>query len=125
MGGGGFNAVPEELQRAANVITDTVGQAAKLVWQGPSGNYGHPGVQGGWDQFVADAKAEINRLAQAAKGHGESLNDAARDYRESDQRVVDLLNQIIGGGTSAGGRIDGLLGTSGPSRSDIGNGARA
>ena len=69
MGGGGFNAVPEELQRAANVITDTVGQAAKLVWQGPSGNYGHPGVQGGWDQFVADAKAEINRLAQAAKGH--------------------------------------------------------
>ena len=28
--GGGFNAVPEELQRAANVIAGTVGQAAKL-----------------------------------------------------------------------------------------------
>jgi hypothetical protein len=105
----GFGATPDELHKAANAISDTVQKAAELVWQGPSGNYGHPGVQEGWGHFVQDAKAEIQKLTQATKGHGENLVQCAQHYLSLDEQVAGLLGNAAGDAISsiAGGAAQG------------------
>jgi hypothetical protein len=128
---GGFGAVPDELFRTANAISDAVGTAAGMVWQGPSGDYGHPGVHAGWGWFIEDMKAEIAQLREKADGHGESLKLAAAEYVDSDseashliakvdQRLHDVpgggftggtskISQILGGGAQVGGGVSGVM----------------
>ncbi|MFI9383891.1 hypothetical protein [Kutzneria sp. NPDC052558] len=114
---GGFGAVPEELFRTANAISDAVGSAAAMLWQEPSGDYGHPGVQAGWGQFIEDMKSEIGKLRDKAEGHGESLKAAAMGYADSDSFAGKVIGAIEGefgqpGGTTGGvaGRIGRILG---------------
>lgn len=97
---GGFSATPEELQQAAKAISDTVGHVSGIPWEGPSGDYGHPGVQQGWGQFVDDARNQVKSLANAAQGHGDNLQQAASDYLKLDQHAADLLGNLIGGAVS-------------------------
>jgi hypothetical protein len=94
---GGFGAVPEELYRTANQIGDVIGGAAGLLWQGPSGDYGHPGVQAGWGSFLENVKAEVEKLAKKAEGHGEDLRTAAVKYANSDTGAVDVLGKFGAG----------------------------
>jgi hypothetical protein len=120
---GGFGAAPDELFQTANAISDAVGSASGMLWQGPSGDYGHSGVQAGWGQFVEDMKAEIDKLRDKAKGHGESLKSAAIKYVESDTQASKAFSKLIergelhgvpGSGSTGGiGRILGGLGTAG------------
>jgi hypothetical protein len=118
---GGFGAVPDELFRTANAIGDAVGSAAGMLWQGPSGDYGHTGVQSGWEQFMEDMKSEILTLRDKAEGHGEDLKTAAMGYAESDSlagkaigaveeqigQVGSAIGSVLGG---AGSRIGRILG---------------
>jgi hypothetical protein len=55
----GFSAVSDELHQVARKIGEAVGEVTKLVWQGPSGDYGHPGVQSGWERFIEEMKSQI------------------------------------------------------------------
>jgi hypothetical protein len=115
---GGFGAVPEELYRTANQIGDVIGSASGLLWQGPSGDYGHPGVQTGWGSFIDDVKSEVEKLAKKAEGHGEELRTVAGKYAESDTQAGDAIGKLgaglfdsLGGLQGApGGGITGGLG---------------
>ncbi|QUQ69358.1 WXG100 family type VII secretion target [Kutzneria sp. CA-103260] len=124
---GGFGAVPDELFRTANAISDAVGSAAGMLWQGPSGDYGHPGVQTGWEQFIEDMKSEINTLRDQAEGHGESLKTAAMGYADSDSvagQAIGAIEEQVGlPGGGIGGRIGRILGgeTSDPGDTRIGD----
>ncbi|WP_063695756.1 hypothetical protein [Amycolatopsis orientalis] len=105
---GGFGAVPEELFRTANSIGDVIGSAAGLLWQGPSGDYGHPGVQAGWAGFVEEIQAEVARLTEIAEGHGDDLRTAAGKYAQSDAAATGTIGKFgagLGGlfGEAAGG----------------------
>jgi hypothetical protein len=109
---GGFGAVPDELLRTANKITDAVGRAGSMLWQGPSGDYGNPGVQQGWGTFVEDLKAEIEKLCQKAYGHGDDLRAAATSYTESDSEADAAFGQV-GGLLDSGGGTPALTGAPG------------
>ncbi|WP_205673055.1 hypothetical protein [Amycolatopsis nivea] len=105
---GGFGAVPEELFRTANSIGDVIGSAAGLLWQGPSGDYGHRGVQAGWAGFVEEIQAEVARLTEIAEGHGDDLRTAAGKYAESDAAATGTIGKFGSGlgdlfGDTAGG----------------------
>lgn len=113
----GFGAVPDELRETAGRIVDVVGGAAGMAWQGPSGDYGHAGVQAGWAQFVEDVKGQVENLLEKAHGHGDDLKSAAVQYLESEQsagsalsglgELVDSLGSSTGG--AVGGVISGVL----------------
>ncbi|MET7989331.1 hypothetical protein ABZU76_00325 [Amycolatopsis sp. NPDC005232] len=109
---GGFDAVTEELERAADTIGDVVGGAAGLLWQGPSGNYGHPGVQAGWGSFIADIESVVEGLTGKAHGHGEDLRTAAVRYASADDTASDSIVKTAAKafGGSSGGGIFGPLG---------------
>jgi hypothetical protein len=125
---GGFGAVPEELYRTANRIGDVVGSAGSMLWQGPSGDYGHPGVQTGWGSFIEDVKAEVGKLAKKAEGHGEDLRTAAVKYADSDGAAGEALGKLGGGllgglqGAPGGGITGGLGGILGGAGGEIGSG---
>ncbi|MBE1464128.1 hypothetical protein [Kibdelosporangium phytohabitans] len=110
----GFGTVPEELRTAANKIGDVVGKVAGAVWQPPSGDYGHPGVQQGWSVFIEDMKKYVDDLKAKADGHGDNLITAATSYLERETGVGDILGKVgdmfDGGGTSEGGLTGGAIG---------------
>lgn len=105
----GFGAVPDELRQAAGAIGNVIGGVAELVWRGPGGDYGHPGVQQGWAQFIEDMRGQVDTLKGAAEEHGEKLKSAATRYLESDSdvgKVVGGLGDLIDG-AGDGGMIGG------------------
>lgn len=109
----GFRAVFDDLHRTANQIGDGVAAVAGLSWQGPSGDYGHPGVQAGWAQFLEDANAKIEKMLEKAGEHSDGLREAAGLYQESDEdsgfvlgNIGDLLDG--GDGTVGGGFTGGI-----------------
>lgn len=109
----GFGIVPEELRNAANKIGDVVGKVASAVWQPPSGDYGHPGVQQGWGVFIEDMKKYVDELKTKADGHGENLVTAATSYLERETGVGDILGKVgdlFDGGDSGTGLTGGAIG---------------
>ncbi|WP_052372751.1 hypothetical protein [Amycolatopsis taiwanensis] len=109
----GFRAVFDDLHRTANQIGEAVQAVAELPWQGPSGDFGHRGVQVGWTQFLEDASAEIEKLLEKAGEHSDGLRAAAGLYQESDDEggfvlgnIGDLLDP--GDGTVGGGFTGGI-----------------
>jgi hypothetical protein len=123
---GGFGAAPDELFQTANAISDAVGSASGMVWQGPSGVYGHRGVQAGWGQFIEDMKAEIDKLRKTAQGHGESLKSAAIKYVESDTQASKAFSELLESGELhrvSGSRSTGrILDALGPASTSKGSG---
>jgi hypothetical protein len=117
---GGYGAVPNELYQAANKIGDVVGAAAGLQWQGPSGDYGHAGVQAGWSTFLSDLETHVKELRDKADHHGESLKTAAGSYTEAENtadhslgKLGDLFDDSSGGGlrgVPGGGFTGGITG---------------
>ncbi|WP_298177049.1 hypothetical protein [Saccharomonospora sp.] len=117
----GFDAVPEELQETAGRIGEVVSGVANMVWRRPSGDYGHPGVQAGWDQFVEQLKAHVEALRDTVEEFGGKLNEAAGKYRETEAEsggtlkafgdLVESHGGAIGGGI-AGGAAGGVAGES-------------
>jgi len=90
----GFGAIPEQLRQTAGTIGDVVSGVADLVWRGPGGDYGHPGVQQGWAQFIEDMRDRVKELHDKAGEHGENLKKAATEYIEGDERIGTQLSQI-------------------------------
>ncbi|WP_043843706.1 hypothetical protein [Amycolatopsis taiwanensis] len=90
----GFGAVPDELRETAGRIADVAGGAIGMAWNGPSGDYGHAGVQAGWAQFVEDIKAQVEQLLEKANGHGDDLKAAAVKYLESEQSAGSVLSGL-------------------------------
>lgn len=108
---GGFGSVPDDLFKAASAIGDAVGNAGSLVWNGPSGDYGHPGVQDGWSQFIGDVKSAVNGLARAADSHSDNLKGNAVNYTEGEKDAVAVIGRAAAGlGSSVGSRIGSILG---------------
>jgi hypothetical protein len=104
----GFGAVPDELRQAAGTIGDAIAGTARMLWQGPSGDYGHIGVQTGWAQLIDQMKTRIDALRDTANEHGDSLIQAAQRYLLSDDNSGQSLVKaggllgatgIPGGGT--------------------------
>lgn len=127
---GGFGAVPDELFRTANSIGDVVGSAAGLLWQGPSGDYGHRQLQAGWAGFIESIEAEVARLAEQTRGHGDNLRTAAGKYLQSDDDATGTVRGAgsgigdlfgAGSGGQAGNGIDPLPGRGGPGEAKIGS----
>lgn len=113
--GFGFGTVPDELRDAATKIGDAISRVSEMVWQGPSGEYGHRGVQTGWAHFIDDMKAQVDTLRAKAEGHGQGLVSAAGTYVESETDIgqnmaqagsqLDALRPLGGtGSTHAGGQ---------------------
>lgn len=99
----GFGTVPDELRQAAGQIGGVIRGVADLVWQGPSGDYGHAGVQQSWAQFIDDMRKSVQNLHDKADEHGVSLKGAASTYEEQDTgvgRLVGGIGELI---DSAGG----------------------
>ncbi len=100
--GFGFEAIPDELRQAADKIDDVLGRVLQLPWRGPTGDYGHSGVQQCWAEFVENAKREVESLRDKAVEHGESLRRAALAYleqeTESHSNIAGLGDLIDGGG---------------------------
>lgn len=115
---GGYGAVPEQIQQAANDIHDVVGRVANTVWSGPSGDYGHPGVQTGWAQFIEMMREHVDELKRQAEGHGEGLSEAVKAYFGLEDDAESTLGKAgsgldaVGGGIT-GGAIGGALGGAG------------
>lgn len=111
---GGFGAVPDELRQTASSIGDVISGVADMVWRGPGGDYGHPGVQQGWTQFIEDMRRTVEKLHAKAGEHGENLKKAAIEYVQSDQDVNKTLARIgdvVGDlGAPVGGGITGGIG---------------
>ncbi|HVW42252.1 MAG TPA: hypothetical protein VHC18_12960 [Amycolatopsis sp.] len=109
----GFGTVPDDLRQAAGDIGGAIRGVADLVWQGPSGDYGHAAVQHGWSDFIDDMKKAVHNLHDKADEHGVNLKGAAGAYEEQDAGV----GQVIGGIgeliDSAGGSGSGSGGGSG------------
>jgi hypothetical protein len=105
---GGYSTVPDDLYRTANKIGDAVGAAAGLSFVGPSGDYGHAGVQSGWAQFMSDLGVRVKMLREKADGHGESLKTAAGSYAEIETQGGEVLGKL-------GGLFDGSSGLTGVS----------
>ena len=104
----GFGAVPDELRQMADRIDRAVAGAVDLAWAGPSGDFGHPGVQAGWSRFLDDVKELVDRLRVTASEHGEGLRTAADRYRDMDIQSGNALGGLgessgIPGGGWAGG----------------------
>ncbi|GAB3563957.1 hypothetical protein GCM10027445_07000 [Amycolatopsis endophytica] len=116
----GFGAVPDELRRTASAIGDVVSGVAGVAFHGPSGDYGHAGVQAGWTEFLGEMEARLKKLRAKAEEHGENLRVAAGVYQESDGeagRSLGSIGELIGeagdpiGGTVGGGFAGGRAGT--------------
>ncbi len=111
---GGYGAVPEQIRQAANDITDVVGRVASTVWSGPSGDYGHPGVQTGWAQFIEMMRDHVEELRKQAETHSTGLFDAVTTYlgleddAESTLGAAGAALDSVGGGIAGG--IGGALG---------------
>jgi hypothetical protein len=113
----GFGLVPEELRQTATRIGDVVSHVAGAVWQGPSDDYGHPGVQMGWAGFIDQMKTHVETLRAKADGHGQNLVSAAASYLDRESGVGQVLGQagslletaadavgdVFGGGSKSGG----------------------
>ncbi|MBP2327979.1 hypothetical protein JOF56_008364 [Kibdelosporangium banguiense] len=109
----GFGIVPEELRQTAGRIGDVIAGVAGAVWQGPSDDYGHPGVQMGWAGFIDQMKAHVETLRAKADGHGENLITAAASYLDRESGVGQVLGQagsllesaaeVLGGGRPTSG----------------------
>lgn len=110
----GFGLVPEELRQTANKIGDVIGQVAGAVWQGPSDDYGHPGVQMGWAGFIDQMKSHVETLRAKADGHGQNLVTAATSYLDRESGV----GQVLG---KAGSLLESAAGTLGDVFSGGGN----
>jgi hypothetical protein len=113
---GGFGAIPDELRQTAGRIVDAIGGAEGMPWRGPSGDYGHAGVQAGWAQFIDDIKAEVKKLQEQGHTHGDDLKAAAVKYLESDETaggqlggLGELIDALPAAGGAAGGGIAGAL----------------
>ncbi|MEU6646893.1 hypothetical protein ABZ863_30750 [Saccharomonospora sp. NPDC046836] len=126
----GFGAVPDELRETAGRIGEAVGGVASMVWRGPSGDYGHPGVQTGWEQFVEQLKAQVEALRDQAEEFGSNLGVAAGRYQETEAGTGATLagfGDMIAdyGGPAVGGAIGGAAGaaTSGAIGSVLGGNA--
>lgn len=112
----GFGAVPDELRQTAGRIVDAVAGVAGMAWRGPSGDYGHPGVQAGWAQFIEEIKAAVTKLQDKAHEHGDHLTAAAVKYLESEQAAASQLGGLgelvdslgTAGGVAAGGFSGGI-----------------
>ncbi|NKQ56464.1 hypothetical protein HFP15_26660 [Amycolatopsis sp. K13G38] len=101
----GFGTVPDELRQAAGQIGGVIREAADLVWQGPSGDYGHAGVQQGWGQFIDDMKKSVQNLHDKADDHGIDLKGAASAYEEQDSgvgRLVGGIGELVDSAGSSG-----------------------
>lgn len=107
----GFGAVPEESRQIANAITDAVGAAEGLSWDGPGGDYGHAGVRQGWSGFLADMRDRVSKLQTTADTQAENLKQAANSYVEADDSGGSSLSGIgdavgetgmVGGGWTGG-----------------------
>jgi hypothetical protein len=83
----GFGTVPEELRSTASKIGDVIGKVAGAVWQGPSGDYGHAGVQAGWSVFIDEMKQHVVSLREKADNHGQLLVTAATSYLDREHDV--------------------------------------
>lgn len=90
----GFGAVPEELKAAAHRIGETVGQATDCGWGPPSGDYGHPGVAAGWEQFIRDLEKHVKFLQGKAEEFGTGLVAAAREYLDADETNVAEFGKV-------------------------------
>lgn len=106
---GGFGTVPDELHQAAGKIGDVISNVAGMVWEGPSGDYGHPGVQTGWAQFVDEMKTQVQGLHDKANEHGKGLRSAAALYQDSDGDVGKAVGKL-GGLFDDGGGLTGAPG---------------
>ena len=109
----GFGTVPDELRQAAGQIGGAIRGVADLIWQGPSGDYGHAGVQHSWGQFIDDMKKAVGNLHDEADDHGLNLKGAASAYEEMDSgvgQVVGGIGELIdsagGAGSAGGGFVD-------------------
>jgi hypothetical protein len=80
----GFEVVPEELERAADSIGDAVRDVADILWDRPSGDYGHPVLGSAFAHFLDDIKDHVDTIHEAALGHGMNLKDTASHYRDAD-----------------------------------------
>jgi hypothetical protein len=108
----GFGLVPEELRQTANKIGDVIGKVAGAVWQGPSDDYGHPGVQMGWAGFIDEMKTHVETLRATADGHGQNLITASASYLDRESGVGQVLGKagsllesaadVFNGGASSG-----------------------
>lgn len=110
----GFGAVPDELRQTAGRIVDAVAGVAGMAWRGPSGDYGHPGVQAGWAQFIEEINAAVAKLRDKAHEHGDHLTAAAVKYLESEQAAAgelgglgELVDSLGSAGGIAGGGFTG------------------
>lgn len=90
----GFGSVPDELQRTAGRIAETVDHVADVVWRGPGGDYGHGGVQAAWSRFMQDVEDQVRSLREKAGEHGDGLRDAARRYLEQEQEGLDVFSGL-------------------------------
>ena len=101
---GGFEAVPDELDRMANSIADAVGEAAGMVWHQPGGDYGDIRVSDAWSRFLDELHDHVSTLHNTAMAHGDRLRTAATRYRDTDVASADQLNGsgIPGGGWAGG-----------------------
>jgi hypothetical protein len=91
---GGFGAVPDDLRQTAGKIGEVIGAVTGLVWEGPSGDYGHAGVQSGWAAFIEGMKSTVQGLHDKAGEHGESLRTAASAYEGSDAGVGTKMGEF-------------------------------
>lgn len=106
----GFGTVPEELRSTAGKIGEVIAGVADAIWQPPSGNYGHPGVQSGWASFIEQMKSHVEALREQADEHGRGLITAATSYLDLESNVGDFLTKAGSGLESLGGAIGSVLG---------------
>lgn len=90
----GFGIVPDELRYAAGKIGDVIGKVAGAVWQGPSGDYGHPGVQAGWTGFIDEMRRHVETLRDKADGHGQGLISTATSYSDTESDVGAIIGEV-------------------------------
>ncbi|MFD2421290.1 hypothetical protein [Amycolatopsis pigmentata] len=103
----GFGAVPDDLRQSAGKIGEVIGGVAGLVWQGPSGDYGHAAVQSGWARFIEGMKGTVQGLHDKAGEHGESLRTAASAYEGSEAEAGTKIGDF---GEAVAAADDGMVG---------------
>jgi hypothetical protein len=109
----GFGTVPEELRHTAAKIGDVIGNVAAAVWQGPSADYGHAGVQCGYQLFIEEMKSHVESLRDKADGHGRNLATAATSYVDTEADAGAVITQagqpLEAAGTGFSGGATGFL----------------
>jgi hypothetical protein len=110
----GFGAVPEELRFTAVKIGDVIDKVAGAVWQGPSGDYGHAGVQAGWAGFIEEMRGHVESLRDNADGHGRGLVAAAESYVDGEAGATGLIGEAAALLESLGGPADSAVSTEMP-----------